>query len=295
MWEMLFDLIMEAHPIIRYIIFSIVVISIFTVCLFTLSAVWKFTKAVNKESKIFDLSKTNHELIKENEELKKNIKMLTMSMESLNTFMYKTNTATSTILEQALNKKMNFLEEHSSKDEVAITTEEILDQKLDTQNKKEFKMSEWFLENITDYLYEIVNIFSSELSYGNRKRVSLWSILKDDEGNDTNFLESIHRSSNFSYSKDETIFLDVNKSIAGRAFRTKMSQFVTDLDNDPDWNGYSAQKKYQAIVAFPIGEHRVLTIDYKEIPSEEDLEIAQVAANYLTLLYIFRSTSVALK
>ncbi|MED4888565.1 hypothetical protein [Lysinibacillus fusiformis] len=225
---------------------------------FLVVGAWKFSTAVNKESKVFDLSKDNSNLVKENEKIKKDLELSSASLESLNTYMYKTNESIRTVYSE-----------------------------LRSSNKEEGESHiNFFLNSTSEYIYEIVNLLASEVGFNNRKRVSLWSL---DESEQQDCLKSIYRSSNFPYAKDQSIHLNINTSIAGRAFRTKQRQDVKDLTTDPDWERFSTKQTYQSIIAFPIGDSRVLTIDYKSEPNDLELEFMQIAVNYLTLIYSYRS------
>ncbi|MCG7435548.1 hypothetical protein [Lysinibacillus fusiformis] len=262
-------LITDSPLLVQIIIFAIVIIGIALMFVFLSLGAYRFATAVNKESKAFDLSKSNQDLVRENEKLKDELQKFTNLVES-----------TSNVMEVS-NKKLEFL--HNS----------AFDKMIDSWINKDLtilvKTKTYFLENMTDIIYSALNLAAHEVNYQNRGRLSLWSLGNDneDDSDENHYLQKVYRSVQFNYSKNETNKLDINESIAGRAYRTKSKQIVLDLVNDPDWNKAS-NDTYKSIIAYPIGKSRVLTIDFKEFPNQKEQDFINQIALHLDYLYHFR-------
>lgn len=148
-------------------------------------------------------------------------------------------------------------------------------------------------------LFEIhsnsINILMSitdKIAPSNKSRVSYWVY-----NTDTNLLEGIARSTNFTLNATRTInpdgnttrTLDLNQSIAGRAFRKHEVQFANNLPSDPDWKSYSTNQEYQCIIAIPIGDVGVVTIDFSKTPNSHEIELCVMYAKFFetqTFVYI---------
>lgn len=237
-----------APPLYKFLIYLIILLTVLAICGWLIVGAYRFAKSINKESQAFDLAEKNAQLNKENLELEKSINNICNSMEAMNTYIIKTE-QTIRYLNARINTK-------------------------DTEITKELIESE-----IGRVISDFINLLSSELSYGNRTRVSLWTL-----NSEKNNLEPLYRSSNFPNSKNTSKILDINQSIAGRALRTGEFQYSEDLNSDPDWKQYFSNT-YKAIVAVPVDESRILTIDFKKIPPKEDQLFAQTAASLLSYLY----------
>lgn len=255
-------LLTESPSWVQISIFIICLLGLITVFIFFILGAYRFATAVNKESKAFDLSKMNQDLVKENEKLKDDLQKSVNLIKSLSNVM------------EISNKQLTIL--HNS------TFDKILDSWVEEDSTLLVKTQFFFLKNMSDIIYSSLNLAANEVNYQNRGRLSLWSL----DNNNEDYLEKIYRSVQFEYSKDETKNLNIHESIAGRAFRTKNDQIVLDLTTDPDWNNIN--NTYKAITAYPIGESRVLTIDFKEVPNEKELDFIKQISLHIDYLYIYR-------
>lgn len=252
--DLFFEIFSIAPSVIQWIVFIIIVISILAISVFLVIGAYRFSNAVAKETRIFDLAKVNNELVNKNKDYENNMDDIKSSIESINNFMLKT----------------------------TEDIRELYTSLIDANKPEKTRLSQ--LENMVyETVYELINIIASDIGYNNRKRVSLWSKNSEDE----TILESLNRSANFPDSKDYTKHLDINKSIAGRALRTKSIQKVYDLKNDPDWNNYSTNQQYEVIIAFPIDGKRVMTIDYRKPPNAVEVDLLQTVVNNLSFLYSY--------
>lgn len=243
-----------APATIQWTIYIIVVISILAIAIFLVLGAYRFSNAVAKETRIFDLAKVNNELVNKNKDYESEMDDMKSSIESINNFMLKTT------------------------EDVRESYKSLLD-----SNKPDKSRLSQLESTVYETVYEIINIIASDIGYNNRKRVSLWSVSSEDE----TVLKSLNRSANFPYSKDFTKYLNINKSIAGRALRTNSIQKVYDLKSDPDWNNFSTHQEYQVIIAFPIDETRVMTIDYRKPPNAIEVDLLQTVVNNLSFLYSY--------
>lgn len=109
-------------------------------------------------------------------------------------------------------------------------------------------------------------------------RSALW--IYTEENNGEQILTLHQASSGFEVRDLNLKKLNIHNSVAGRCFRTKKKQIVNNVSEDPDWN-FKENRKYEAILCFPIGDYGVITIDSKETISEQ---IVGIVALYSTLV-----------
>jgi len=140
-------------------------------------------------------------------------------------------------------------------------------------------------------LSDYIDFLTHELSFNNRVRIILWG---NENGEETFFygvplhnyremdIFEIFRSSNYS-SRNKGKKININKSIAGRAMRKNVEQFVEDVKLDPDWSNED-KSQYVSIWAVPLNNNQVLTIDYENKPDKTELYLAAISAKLLLLL-----------
>lgn len=112
--------------------------------------------------------------------------------------------------------------------------------------------------------------------------MSLWALRIEKDKKPV--LQSFYRSANYTSYKTDTKYLPIDDSIAGRAFRKEKEEFVYDLENDPDWHGFSGKQTYSAILAIPIKNFGVLTVDFSNKPSEHEIKVIEVYCYNMALL-----------
>lgn len=225
----------------------IFIITFLVICGFLIFSAYKFTTSVSKETKIFDLSKENHKL---HDKL--------CSVELLNSNIF-----------NSVNTLINFL----------------YDSKLNVfsifRNVKSLEEMEQNLNVIGELFKIISNLISSDVGGNSKKRVSLWRI---SDRNGKTVLEPFCRSANYTNYYSKTKYLSINDSIAGRALIKNKKQFVDDLEKDPDWHGFSSNQRYDAILAIPIEEFGVLTVDFSSKPSESEIQIIELYCYNMALI-----------
>jgi hypothetical protein len=124
-------------------------------------------------------------------------------------------------------------------------------------------------------------VLTSEFNSENKCRISVWG-LSNKEGSEDK-LNIIARSATFLRSSNRE--LDINNSIAGRAFRKGTKQLSKHLESDPDWEKYLLDSRYKSISAFPIQGEKVVTIDYKNVPTEVEERLSELIVNGLDNIY----------
>lgn len=134
---------------------------------------------------------------------------------------------------------------------------------------------------ITDAVQRYIDVLTSEFNSENKCRISVWG-LSNKEGSEDK-LNIIARSATFLRSSNRE--LDINNSIAGRAFRKGTKQLSKHLESDPDWEKYLLDSRYKSISAFPIQGEKVVTIDYKNVPTEVEERLSELIVNGLDNIY----------
>ncbi|WP_138859465.1 GAF domain-containing protein [Exiguobacterium mexicanum] len=201
-------------------------------------AVRRFSKNMDKEDRGIELSKQNTELTRQVADINNEQSHFYSAVQSLNSYISNFNS----LLNYHTTNRGHFLPEHAE------------------QSLADLHQA----SSIT--LLSIHN----EISTSNKSRVSYW-VYNDETGQ----LDSIMRSTNFTSnaSRDTSRTLDINLSIAGRAFRKKEMQFVSNLNIDPDWSTFSTNQKYESILAVPVADFGVVTIDFSTPPNEIVIEL----------------------
>jgi len=235
---------------------TIAIISIIGVSIafiFIIYTIWKFAKAVDKESKVFDLSKQNQKLLEENRQIRYFSTLLKTNFELL--------------------------------DEIIPTLEiqisRIQDVWNDTNQEAKKQCVDEVYDVITDAVQRYIDVLTSEFNSENKCRISVWG-LSNKEGSEDK-LNIIARSATFLRSSNRE--LDINNSIAGRAFRKGTKQLSKHLESDPDWEKYLLDSRYKSISAFPIQGEKVVTIDYKNVPTEVEERLSELIVNGLDNIY----------
>ena len=158
-------------------------------------------------------------------------------------------------------------------DEIYITLEEQIDRIFDVleseDTSKKILVKE-IQDVFTNAIQRYIDVLTSEFSSENKCRISIWRVSKDNDSK----LNIVARSSSFL--RSSTLELDVNNSIAGRALRKKIKQFSKKLDSDPDWTKYFQESHYKAISAFPLIDEKVVTIDYKNVPTNVEDRLSEL-------------------
>lgn len=197
-----------------------------------------------------------------------------------------------------INSRNNFLEKqiknlYERVNIVEFDIKRIFSKKLGNNDEGNWPKSEKeiYTGEIGRILSDYIDFLTHELSFNNRVRIILWG-LEDNERIFVNksamesFREKdiveIFRSSNYS-SRSKEKKININKSIAGRAMRTKEAQIVKDVANDPDWSS-GEKNQYISISAIPLEDNKILTIDYEKKPDSIEIYLAAISAKLLLLL-----------
>ena len=212
----------------------------------------KYANAVDKESRVFDLSKQNKQLSEENRQIRYFSTLLKTNFE---------------LLEEIIPT----LEHHIDR----IT--EVWDD--DSQEVKKQRVSEVY-DVFSDAVQRYIDVLTSEFNSENKCRISVWGLNKEESEDKLNI---IARSATFLRSSNRE--LDINNSIAGRAFRKGTKQLSKHLESDPDWEKYLLDSRYKSISAFPIQGEKVVTIDYKNVPTEVEECLSELIVNGLDNIY----------
>lgn len=213
----------------------------------------KYAKAVDKESRVFDLSKQNQQLLEENRQIRYFSTLLKTNFELL--------------------------------EEIILTLENQIDRikeiwNDDSQEVKRQRVIEIY-DVFNNAVQRYIDVLTSEFNSENKCRISVWGPSNKEGGEDK--LNIIARSSTFLRSSNRE--LDINNSIAGRAFRKETKQLSKHLESDPDWGKYLLDSRYKSISAFPIPGEKVVTIDYKNVPTEVEERLSELIVNGLDNIY----------
>lgn len=215
--------------------------------------IWKYARAVDKESRVFDLSKQNQQLLEENRQIRYFSTLLKTNFELL--------------------------------DEIILTleiqTSRIQDVWYSNNQEAKKKCVDEVYDVIIDAVQRYIDVLTSEFNSENKCRISVWG-LSNKEGSEDK-LNIIARSATFLRSSNRE--LDINNSIAGRAFRKGTKQLSKHLESDPDWEKYLLDSRYKSINAFPIQGEKVVTIDYKNVPTEVEERLSELIVNGLDNIY----------
>lgn len=212
----------------------------------------KYANAVDKESRVFDLSKPNKQLSEENRQIRYFSTLLKTNFE---------------LLEEIIPTLENQIDR--------IT--EVWDD--DSQEVKKQRVSEVY-DVFSDAVQRYIDVLTSEFNSENKCRISVWGLNKEESEDKLNI---IARSATFLRSSNRE--LDINNSIAGRAFRKGTKQLSKHLESDPDWEKYLLDSRYKSISAFPIQGEKVVTIDYKNVPTEVEECLSELIVNGLDNIY----------
>lgn len=212
----------------------------------------KYANAVDKESRVFDLSKQNKQLSEENRQIRYFSTLLKTNFE---------------LLEEIIPTLENQIDR--------IT--EVWDD--DSQEVKKQRVSEVY-DVFSDAVQRYIDVLTSEFNSENKCRISVWGLNKEESEDKLNI---IARSATFLRSSNRE--LDINNSIAGRAFRKGTKQLSKHLESDPDWEKYLLDSHYKSISAFPIQGEKVVTIDYKNVPTEVEECLSELIVNGLDNIY----------
>jgi putative methionine-R-sulfoxide reductase with GAF domain len=125
-----------------------------------------------------------------------------------------------------------------------------------------------------DYLIQrVVEALSSDVksSPGEQHRCGLW--LDEENGE----LIMYKGSSGFPENYINQRKLDIDHSIAGKAYRKQQTVKKDDVQNDEDWEpNPDSNSKYSAIICIPISKWGVLTIDAKKPMNNEQMLIGEL-------------------
>ena len=220
---------------------------------FIIYTIWKYARAVDKETRVFDLSKQNQQLLEENRQIRYFSTLLKTNFELL--------------------------------DEIIPTLEiqisRIQDVWYSNNQEPKKKCVDEVYDVIIDAVQRYIDVLTSEFNSENKCRISVWG-LSNKEGSEDK-LNIIARSATFLRSSNRE--LDINNSIAGRAFRKGTKQLSKHLESDPDWEKYLLDSRYKSISAFPIQGEKVVTIDYKNVPTEVEERLSELIVNGLDNIY----------
>ena len=213
----------------------------------------KYANAVDKESRVFDLSKQNKQLSEENRQIRYFSTLLKTNFELL--------------------------------EEIIPTLENQIDRIIevwddDSQEVKKQRISEVY-DVFSDAVQRYIDVLTSEFNSENKCRISVWGLSNKEGSKDK--LNIIARSATFLRSSNRE--LDIDNSIAGRAFRKGTKQLSKHLESDPDWEKYLLDSRYKSISAFPIQGEKVVTFDYKNVPTEVEERLSELIVNGLDNIY----------
>ena len=237
----------------RVLISGITVVGVALVFGFIIYTIWKYAQAVDKESRVFNLSKQNQQLLEENRQIRYFNTLLKTNFELL--------------------------------EEIIPTLENQIDRIIevwddDSKEVKTQRISEVY-DVFSDAVQRYIDVLTSEFNSENKCRISVWG-LSNKEGSEDK-LNIIARSATFLRSSNRE--LDINNSIAGRAFRKGAKQLSKHLESDPDWEKYLFDSRYKSISACPIQGEKVVTIDYKNVPTEVEERLSELIVNGLDNIY----------
>lgn len=236
----------------RIIISVLTVVGVALVFVFIIYTIWKYANAVDKESRVFNLSKQNQQLLEENRQIRYFNTVLKTNFELL--------------------------------EEIILTLEDqivrIIEVSDDSKEKKIERINEVY-DVLIAAVQRYIDVLTSEFNSENKCRISVWG-LSNKEGSEDK-LNIIARSATFL--RSSTRELDINNSIAGRAFRKRTKQLSNHLESDPDWEKYLLDSRYKSISAFPIQGEKVVTIDYKNVPTEVEERLSELIVNGLDNIY----------
>ena len=215
--------------------------------------IWKYAKAVDKESRVFDLSKQNQQLLEENRQIRYFSTLLKTNFELL--------------------------------EEIIPTLENQIDRIIevwddDSQEVKKQRISEVY-DVFSDAVQRYIDVLTSEFNSENKCRISVWGLSNKEGSKDK--LNIIARSATFLRSSNRE--LDIDNSIAVRSFIKGTKQLSKHLESDPDWEKYLLDSRYKSISAFPIQGEKVVTFDYKNVPTEVEERLSELIVNGLDNIY----------
>ena len=236
----------------KWAISILTVLGVALAFVFIIYTIWKYANAVDKESRVFDLSKQNKQLSEENRQIRYFSTLLKTNFE---------------LLEEIIPTLENQIDR--------IT--EVWDD--DSQEVKKQRVSEVY-DVFSDAVQRYIDVLTSEFNSENKCRISVWGLNKEESEDKLNI---IARSATFLRSSNRE--LDINNSIAGRAFRKGTKQLSKHLESDPDWEKYLLDSRYKSISAFPIQGEKVVTIDYKNVPTEVEECLSELIVNGLDNIY----------
>lgn len=237
----------------RMTISVITVVGVALAFVLIIYTIWKYARAVDKESRVFDLSKQNQQLLEENRQIRYFSTLLKTNFELL--------------------------------DEIIPTLEiqisRIQDVWYSNNQEAKKKCVDEVYDVIIDAVQRYIDVLTSEFNSENKCRISVWGLSNKEGSKDK--LNIIARSATFLRSSNRE--LDINNSIAGRAFRKGTKQLSKHLESDPDWEKYLLDSRYKSISAFPIQGEKVVTIDYKNVPTEVEERLSELIVNGLDNIY----------
>lgn len=137
---------------------------------------------------------------------------------------------------------------------------------VNTLNKNRIDNSE---PNYDAFIQRIVEAIASDIKShgGERHRCGLW--LEDQE---EGVLTLFFGSSGFPEHYIKSRQLNINDSIAGRAFRKKQVLKIDNVHEDSDWSMSDSSNSYSALICIPVGPWGVITIDAKQ-PLDENAQL----------------------
>lgn len=237
----------------RMTISVITVVGVALAFVLIIYTIWKYARAVDKESRVFDLSKQNQQLLEENRQIRYFITLLKTNFELLDEII----------------------------PSLEIQISRIQDVWYSNNQEAKKKCVDEVYDVIIDAVQRYIDVLTSEFNSENKCRISVWG-LSNKEGSEDK-LNIIARSATFLRSSNRE--LDINNSIAGRAFRKGTKQLSKHLESDPDWEKYLLDSRYKSISAFPIQGEKVVTIDYKNVPTEVEECLSELIVNGLDNIY----------
>lgn len=141
-------------------------------------------------------------------------------------------------------------------------------------------------DSVTEYIQSIVESLATDIKIvvGEKHRCGFWIV--DDARNK---LTLINGSSAFPHGSIDNKVLDLNHSIAGRAYRKKETLFIEDVSSDADWHLSDVPSSYKSLICVPVGTWGVVTIDGKEKMNHNTVLISELYSSiievYLTKFF----------
>lgn len=114
-----------------------------------------------------------------------------------------------------------------------------------------------------------------KIKAGDHHRCCVWSV-------DDRLLRPVVISAGFPTKYKETRSLDLDRSIAGRSYRTSQILNISDVTQDTDWaRNDVSRSRYNALICVPLNRFGVLTVDGMGPMNNECLHVVELYASII--------------